>query len=104
MTGPRRDVLPVPSEIVENPQALLKTNLSDSEKLKILEKSEVHAQQMMDAAGEGMTGNDLPTLEEVDHSIGELRAKVALADFFCWKSLSAKANQIVEGFGWQPFK
>lgn len=94
------DELPVPSDIVENSQALLETDLSDNEKLKALEKAEVHAQQMMDAAGEGMTGDDLPVLDDVGDSIKKLKSKQATW-LLSWNDVKAKAAQLGERWGWR---
>lgn len=101
MNTKKSDELPVPSEIVENPKAVLNTDLSDQEKLKFLEKAEVHAQQMMDAAGEGMTGHDLPALDEVGDSIDKLKSKEAAAWPLNWQDLRAKAVQLGERWGWR---
>ena len=97
MTGNEADHLrkpsenvPVPSEIVENPKAVLETDLSDKEKLKVLEKAEAHAEQMMNAAGEGMTGDDLPVLDDVRESIDKLKSRQLTRWPSNWDDVRAK--------------
>jgi len=98
--APAETELPVPTEIVENPKAVMKTDLTDKEKLNVLEEAEAHAQRMMDSAGEGMTGDDLPALDEVRESIDKLKAKDAPR--WTWNGVRAKAAQLTERWGKRP--
>ncbi len=91
--------VPVPSEIVENPKAVLDSDLSDTEKLKVLERAEVHVQQMMNAAGEGMTGDDLPVLDDVRDSIDKLKSKQTASWPSNWDDIRAKMEQLGERLG-----
>ena len=99
MTVNKSEDVPVPSEIVENPKHVLDTDLSDKEKLNVLETAATHAQQMMNAAGEGMTGDDLPVLDDVRDSIDKLKSKQQASWPSGWDDVRAKVAQLGERLG-----
>ena len=91
----------VPSEVVENPAAVVNADLSNPEKLKLLEKAEIHAQQMMDAAGEGMTGEDLPALDEVGEAIEKVKAEQRQVQLPAWSDIRSMAIRWGERLGFR---
>ena len=103
MTDEQKSPVPavdaVPSEVVENPVAVLNADLSNSEKLRLLEKAELHAQQMMDAAGEGMTGDDLPTLDELSELIEKVKTGQSQVHLPAWFEISSMAIRWGERLG-----